>query len=254
MDNKEIITLINKFEESSNYTMAMKTSLESFTNVLMEFNTSANQISEIQSLVDKNDFFVDLQDKTEQISTAFEALINELSLLRENTSDAEKKVTQLSNECKKEIEIFGSAIGPISDLEQTMRKIDQIAQKIEGLINSKMQHNLSDFNTNVIHLSAKIEETEKLFSENLSLLDNNMENLNAKIEAAVNIFNTNSKDVNLRIDKLLQRNDALINIVQMLAQNSNEALEKFTVLADNWAENNIHSVALKKKKDKKMPD
>lgn len=266
MNKNSIASLIEEFELASNSTRELLDSMEMLKTVLNRYYDSLSQIDDIRDEI-KNSGLTDSVGNVEKIADGINEIFKNVIDSVDSVDKSVKEIHEYNNKnvksfsdlnmgFKKLLSIFGNIeetalkVSSINNesLENIAVKLDEKSRYINDGI-KKIEDMTREYDTEILK---KFNKMEAKSHENIEVIDDKLDKINKSLIDANNTFDAKNEETISNIIELTDTNQKIHDILETMSNSNEDAMDTFFMLIDEWAKDNVHGVALKRKsKDKK---
>lgn len=267
MDNEKTIKLIKEFEMASKATEEMLNSMDGFKDVLRQYYESYNEIVGLKDKIIESGVVGKVSDAALELSTINKQIATNISMVNESIKDMQNsnsegldRIIQIDTKLKgvrgifEEIKDTVSAVEKLNDAIQksvvlefeskfmkmsgAFENIEKVVQSFDSVLDTRLSNIENTILKNYNKVDKHIKQSGKILNETSVAIN----------EASITYNNSNEKLIE-EVHSMIETSVQLKMIIESMNSQNQDGIESFSKLADEWAANNIHGMAIKKKRE-----
>lgn len=266
MENLELRDLIKEVKNTTDVTSDMLNSMIELQSVLEKFNATYTDIQNVGKKLQNTDIIDGMKEITNTFNNSI-SNINEINTIISNTNIKVLKTNQEFSYKKEEFDKienkFNSYMNTVDNITDILNKINEKVFDLDNQIENQLGTNFDklyekfdilDKKINYMNLNKVMNKLdlviskEAQFEEQLNIKEMTIAKYTEKIEESSKNVIDSENNLSGKVKTLIESNQEINSVLEGLNSNNKDMINVFNMLVDEWAHNNIHSIAIKKKK------
>lgn len=267
MENLELRDLIKEVKNTTDVTSDMLNSMLELQSVLEKFNATYTDIQNVGKKLQNTDIINGLKEITNTFNNSI-SNIDEINTIISDTNIKVLKTNQEFSYKKEEFDKienkFNSYMNTVDNITDILNKINEKVFDLDNQIENQLGTNfhklyekfdildkkINDINLNkVINKLDLVISKEAQFEEQLNIKEKTIAKYTEKIEESSKNVIDSENNLSGKVKTLIESNQEINSVLEGLNSNNKDMINVFNRMVDEWASNNIHGIAIKKKKN-----
>lgn len=269
MNSLELVELIKDIKEQKNITSDMLENLVQLSTVLRNFSKSQKEIKNLSEEISKIESVHIINEMNTNINSFITNFNESNEIVREEILANKDLVKELSNE-------YLDHKNKVEDVYSNYKKLDKIveetrvyADKVElqtkivsDMLNNEIETKMFSLEEKLGQLIISLDKTNDNMVGKINRIEEMIrrgEDINNNFKESIDLFNSKVNDgqeslvisnekLVKEISEVVEVNGNLYSVLSTMKRNEEDIFGKFSMLMDKWAADNLHSLAIKKRK------
>jgi methyl-accepting chemotaxis protein len=243
--NKEnIISLIEEFEIASNSTKELLGSIDVFKDVLSRYYESLGQIDDMRKEI-RNSSLSEHMENINKMSTDLNSIYNSVANSVDSVNSSIKEIHKYNNENMNKMNDLNEFL---QNLLKAFKNIEGTALKISNLNTDSIENIAGSLEEKSNQIDKSMNNMKKITSEFSLNVSNKLSTMEEQLDKSIEIFDSKHNKLSNDIIELTNTNQNIHDTLEIIKTRNDDAMDAFFMIIDEWADKNIHGIAIKRKK------